>query len=132
MSPAIQELNFDANDNAMAGKISKSALQGLANQIRSNPGALKDLKFADGTTSKTAVKTQDLRLDVHRNTKNAKMATGIIQANSQAKDNTVKAFLKGKTGGHKGTHQVIGQKIPFQLGEEFDVEQLAGAVENTQ
>ncbi|CZT52707.1 uncharacterized protein RSE6_14067 [Rhynchosporium secalis] len=58
------------------------------------------------------------------------MATGIIQANSGAKDKGVKAFVKGKTDGHRGTHQVIGQKIRFNLGYDFKVEEVAAAVEN--
>lgn len=58
------------------------------------------------------------------------MATGIVQANSEAKDKGVKAFVKGKTSGHRGTHQVIGQKIRFNLGYNFNVEEVAAAVEN--
>lgn len=115
----------------MTSKISKSAFQGLAKKIRENADSVKALQFADNATSKTAVKTKDLRLDVHRNTQDATMATGIIQANSQATDNTVKEFIKGKTGGHSGTHQVIGQKIRFGLGDKFNVDELATAVENT-
>ncbi|KAJ6012625.1 hypothetical protein N7522_002980 [Penicillium canescens] len=115
----------------MSSKISRAAFEGLAKQIRANSEHLKNLQFADGATSKTAVKTKDLRLDVHRNTRDATMATGIIQANSQASDTTVKAFIKGKTGGHSGTHQVIGQKIPFALGDKFNVETLAKSVEET-
>lgn len=115
----------------MSSKISKAAFQGLAKKIRDNSESLKNLQFADASTSKTAVRTTDLRLDVHRNTKDSTMATGIIQANSQATDKTVKAFIKGKTGGHSGTHQVIGQKISFGLGDKFDVEALAEAVEKT-
>ena len=69
-----------------------------------------------------AVKTQDLHFDVHKNTQDANMATGIIQANSEAKNKAVKGFIKCSTGGHKGTHQVIGEKIRFVLGSNFDVE----------
>lgn len=116
----------------MSSKISKSAFEGLAKKIRENADSLKSLAFADATTSKTAVKTKDLRLDVHRNTQDPTMVTGIIQANSQAEDNTVKSFIKGKTGGHKGTHQVIGEKIRFGLGEKFNVDELASAVEKTE
>ena len=115
----------------MATKISKSVFQGLATKIRESPDSLKNLQFPDATTSKTVIKTTDARLDVHRNTKDPSMATAVIQANSEATDKTVKAFIKGKTGGHRGTHQVIGQKIPFKLGEKFNVEELAAAVENT-
>lgn len=112
-------------------KISKSAFEALGKKIRENAESLKNLQFADATTSKTAVATRDLRFDVHRNTQDATMATGIIQANSQATDKTVKAFIKGKTGGHHGTHQVIGEKIRFGLGDKFDTEEVAGSVEKT-
>jgi hypothetical protein len=113
-------------------KISKAAFESLAKKIRDNADSLKNLTFPDGATSKTAVKTQDLRFDVHRNTQDPTMATGIIQANSEATDRTVKEFIKGRTGGHAGTHQVIGQKIRFSLGDQFKVEEVAGAVEKTE
>ncbi|PYH80597.1 hypothetical protein BO82DRAFT_312507 [Aspergillus uvarum CBS 121591] len=113
-------------------KISKAAFEGLAKKIRENSETLKNLTFADNQTSKTAVKTKDLRFDVHRNTRDPTMATGIIQANSQAEDRTVQNFIKGKTGGHKGTHQVIGEKITFGLGENFKADDVASAVENTE
>jgi hypothetical protein len=112
-------------------KISRSAFDSLAKKVRENADSLKNLTFPDGATSKTIVKTTDLRFDVHRNSKDPTMATGVIQANSQATDRTVKDFLKGRTGGHAGTHQVIGQKISFGLGEKFKVEDVAGAVEKT-
>lgn len=115
----------------MSSKISKAAFEGLAKKIRENADSLKTLTFPDDATSKTAVKTRDLRLDVHRNTQDPTMATGIIQANSEATDKTVKDFIKGKTAGHRGTHQVIGQKIKFGLGDQFDVEVLANSVEKT-
>jgi hypothetical protein len=66
----------------MSSKISKAAFQGLAKKIRDNSDSLKNLQFADASTSKTAVRTTDLRFDVHRNTKDSTIATGIIQANS--------------------------------------------------
>ena len=114
----------------MSGKLPRSALKGLADAIRQNPTALPNLSFADSTTCVTAIKTTDLRLDVHKNTDDPRMATGIIQANSGAKDKGVKSFIKGKTGGHKGTHQVIGQKIRFDLGTSFNLDQVLAAVEN--
>jgi len=92
----------------MSQKIQSHVFKALADEIRANPGTLRNLTFADATTSVTAIKTADLRLDVHKSTLDPKMATGIIQANSEAKDKSVKKFIKGKTGGHKGTHQVIG------------------------
>ena len=114
----------------MSQKISKSVFKALADKIRENPAALQNLTFADASSSMTAIKTRDLRLDVHKNTQDPNMATGIIQANSEAKDKTVKAFIKGKTGSHKGTHQVIGQKIRFGLGYDCNVNEVAAAVEN--
>jgi len=114
----------------MPSKVPKAALAALAQKVRQNPDALKNLAFADSTTSVTAVKTQDLRLDVHKNTQNSKMATGIIQANSEARSSAIKDFVKGSTGGHKGTHQVIGEKIRFGLGVYFDAEGVAQAIEN--
>jgi hypothetical protein len=57
------------------------------------------------------------------------MATGIIQANSEAKNKAVKSFTQGSTGGHKGPHQVIGEKISFGLGNSFNVEEVASAIE---
>jgi hypothetical protein len=113
----------------MTSKISKKAFAALGKKARDNDELLKNLIFADGTTSKTAIKTPDLRLDVHRNTNDPRKATGIVQANSEATDKTVKDFVKGSTGGHKGTHQVIGEKITFSLGEDFNIEEVAGAVE---
>jgi hypothetical protein len=114
----------------MSSKIPKSVFAALAQKVRESPDKLKSLKFADATTSKTAVKTQDLRFDVHRNTQNPTMATGIIQANSEAQNKAVKSFIKGHTVGHKGTHQVIGEKIRFVLGSNLDVEAVARAIES--
>ncbi|KAL4950824.1 hypothetical protein BDW69DRAFT_171269 [Aspergillus filifer] len=113
-------------------KISRSCFEALGKKIREKPETLKNLQFPDGYSSKTAVKTQDLRLDVHRNSKDPTKATGIIQANREATDWTVIEFNKGSTGGHAGTHQVIGNKIYFGLGEDFKVDEVAGAVEKTE
>jgi len=57
------------------------------------------------------------------------MATGIIQANSEAKNKAVRSFIKGSSGGHKGTHQIFGEKIRFVLGSNLDVEAVASAIE---
>ena len=113
----------------MPRKIPKAALAALAQKARENPDKLRNLTFADATTATTAVKTQDLRLDVHKSTKNLNMATGIIQANSEAKDKTVKDFIGGSTGSHKGTHQIIGEKIGFGLGNALDIEAVASVIE---
>lgn len=114
----------------MSGKIPQATLRCLADKIRQSPSTIQNLTFADSATAVTAVRTADLRFDVHKSTENQFMATGIIQANSEAKDKSVRKFLKGKTGGHRGTHQIIGEKIRFNLGYSFDVEAVAAAVEN--
>ncbi len=113
----------------MSSRIPKAVLAALAQKVRENPEKIRNLTFANATTSVTAVKTQDLRLDVHKNTQDPNMATGIIQANSEAKNKAVKGFIKGSTGGHKGTHQIIGEKIKFSLGSSFNVEAVASAIE---
>ncbi|KAF4635104.1 hypothetical protein G7Y89_g2990 [Cudoniella acicularis] len=113
----------------MSSKIPKAVLAALAQKVRESPEKLKNLTFADATASLTAVKTEDLRFDVHKNTQNPNMATGIIQANSEAKNKAVKGFIKGSSGGHKGTHQIIGEKIRFVLGSNFNVEAVASAIE---
>jgi hypothetical protein len=113
----------------MSSKIPKTVVAALAQRVRENPDRLRNLVFGDSTTSLTVVKTQDLQFDVHKNTQNPNMATGIIQANSEAENRAVKSFIKGSTGGHKGTHQVIGEKIRFGLGASFDVEAVANAIE---
>ena len=109
--------------------IPKPILGSLANELRKSPNKLKDLVFPEGATSKTVLKTDDLRFDVHLDSQNPGMATGVVQANSRPKALAVKEFLKGTTGGHKGTHQVIGEKVPFKLGDESEVERVAAAIE---
>lgn len=46
--------------------ISKAAFGALAKKVRDSPNTLKNLIFADATTSKTILKTQDIRLDVRK------------------------------------------------------------------
>jgi hypothetical protein len=46
-------------------------------------------------------------------------------------DKTVKDFIKGKTGGYWGTHQVNGEKIKFGLGDQFNAKALASTVKNS-
>jgi hypothetical protein len=113
-----------------SSSIPRSVLTALARQIRDNPGALRNVRFGDATTSiSNVVTTTDLRIDVHKNSKDPRVATGIIQANSEAKNESVKKFIKGRAGGHGGTHQVIA-KIPFYLGDYFNVDAFVNAVES--
>jgi hypothetical protein len=52
----------------MSSKIPKAVFAALAQKVRESPEKLRNLTFADATTSLTAVKTEDLRFDVHKNT----------------------------------------------------------------
>jgi hypothetical protein len=108
--------------------IPQKCLTSLAKALRQNGDRMKNLSFPPGTTAVTAVETDELRFDVHPSTLKEGEATGIIQANTQATNKEVKKFIKGKSSGHKGTHQVI-QKIRFPLGSALNVEALAQAIE---
>jgi hypothetical protein len=113
-----------------SASVPRKVLATLARQVRDNPAALGSLQFADATTSvSNVVTTTDLRIDVHKNSKDSRRATGIVQANSGAKDKSVKAFIRGRTGGHQGTHQVI-KKISFYLGDHFDANAFADKIED--
>jgi hypothetical protein len=91
-------------------KISKAVFDGLAKKIRDNADALKNPTFADATTSKTAVKTQDLHLDVHRNTQDPSRATAIIQASSEATDRTSKITSRRRPLVTKGFTRSLGRR----------------------
>lgn len=58
------------------------------------------------------------------------MATGIIQANSKAKDKIFKNFIRGNIGSEKGTHQIVGEKIRFGLVNALDIEAVASVIEH--
>jgi hypothetical protein len=77
------------------------------------------------------VKTVDLRIDVHQNSKDPNKAVAKIQANSQAKDPAVKDFIKSgnKGGGHKGTHKNIAE-IPFDRST-FDMDDFEQKIRNS-
>lgn len=103
----------------------------LAAKVRKKEGAdrLRDLTFSSSSTSiSSVIKTTDLRLDCHKNSRDPTMATGIIQVNREATDNEAKRFIRGSSKGHSGTHQVIA-KIPFHTGQNFDVQALASGIE---
>lgn len=115
-----------------SASVPRKVLATLARQVRDNPAALGSLQFADATTSvSNVVTTTDLRIDVHKNSKDSRRATGIVQANSGAKDKSVKAFIRGRTGGHQGTHQVV-KKISFYLGDHFDANDFADKIEDAE
>ena len=111
-----------------AKDLPKKCLTSLAQALRQNGDKMKNLSFPPGTTAVTAFKTADLRFDVHPSSTKEGEATGIIQVNTEATNHQVKKFIKGKTGGHKGTHQVI-EKIRFPLWPNLDVEALVQAIE---
>ena len=113
----------------MPSKIPQKCLNNLAQVLRQNGDNVKNITFPPGVTAVTAVMTTDLRLDMHPSSKDPGQATGIIQANSGATNKQVKEFIKGKSGGHRGTHQVI-EKIRFPLGPNLNIEALANAVEH--
>lgn len=72
----------------MTTNISKKAFMALA-----KPEPLKNIVFPDGATSKAAIKTKDIRLDVHRNTKDPMKVAGIVQANSEVTDKLAIKFV---------------------------------------
>ena len=103
----------------------------LAAKVRKKEGAdrLRDLTFSSSSTSiSSVIKTTDLRLDCHKNSRDPTMATGIIQVNREAKSSEAKKFIRGSSKGHSGTHQVIA-KIPFHTGQNFDAQALASGIE---
>lgn len=92
----------------------KHVLGELASASRRNVNKLLQALPDNLTTKSNAVKTVDLRIDVHQDSKDPNKAVAKIQANSQAKDQAVKDFIKSgnKGDGHKGTHKNIAE-IPF-------------------
>ncbi|KKZ65441.1 hypothetical protein EMCG_08731 [[Emmonsia] crescens] len=81
-------------------------------------------------TKSNVIKTKNLRVDVHQNSKNPNLAVAKIQANAQADDNSVKNFINSGNkgdGGHKGTHKNIIE-IPFDR-TSFDVNDFVGKIE---
>lgn len=88
----------------------KKALETLAKQVPNNTKALTS-GFTDSVTTKNnVVRTQNLRIDLHKDPKNEKQAIAKVQANTQATDQGVKEYInsgnKG-SGSHSRTHKVI-------------------------
>lgn len=88
----------------ISSKIPKAVLTALAQKVRESPETLRNLAFTDATTSLMAVKTEDLRFDVYKNTQNPNIAIGIIQANNEAKNKAIKGFIKGSSASYKGIY----------------------------
>ncbi|KAI9930757.1 hypothetical protein ASPWEDRAFT_39643 [Aspergillus wentii DTO 134E9] len=108
----------------------KTALSELAQVVRNNVEKVTKILPDNLTTRSNAVKTVDLRVDVHQSSKDPNRAVAKIQANAQAKDSAVKDYIKSgnKGGGHKGTHKNIAE-IPFDR-TSFDVDDFTSKIEN--
>jgi hypothetical protein len=105
----------------------------LAAKVRKKKGVekLRDLTFSSSTTSiSLVIKTNDLRFDCYKNSKDPMIATSIIQVNREVKDSKAKKFIKGSSKDYLGTYQVI-TKIPFHLGQNFNAQALASEIEGT-
>lgn len=82
------------------------------------------------TTRSNAIKTVDIRVDVHQSSQDPNKAVAKVQTNAQAKDTAVKEYIKSgnKGDGHKGTHKNIIE-IPFDR-TSFDVDDFTSKLEN--
>ena len=105
----------------------KKALETLAKQVPNKTKALTS-GFSDSvTTRNNVIRTQDLRVDLHKDPKNDKQAIAKVQANTQAMDQGVRDYInsgnKG-SGSHGGTHKVIATiKIDQANFNAADLEQ---------
>lgn len=110
----------------------KTALAELSQAVRNNVDKLTKVLPDNLTTRSNAVKTLDLRIDVHQDSKDPNKAVAKVQANAQAKDNAVKDYIKSgnKGSGHKGTHKNITE-IPFDR-TSFDLDDFVSQIESTQ
>ena len=91
----------------------KDSLKTLSGKVNSKGIAKLTAEFPDNVTTKdNVIKTDDLRIDVHRNFQYPEWATARIQANTKAKDPGVKALIKKGnkgSGSHSGTHKIIAE-----------------------
>lgn len=109
----------------------KQVLAELSSASRKNVNKLLQALPDNVTTRSNAVKTVDLRIDIHQDSKNPNKAVAKIQANSQAKDQAVKDFIKSgnKGSGHKGTHKNIAE-IPFDRSA-FNIDDFEKKIKNS-
>lgn len=109
----------------------KDALKSLSSKINSKNISKLTAEFPDNVTTKdNVVKTDDLRIDVHKNISYPDWATAKVQANTKAKDSGVKDFIKRGnkgSGSHSGTHKNIVE-IQFDR-TNFDAEAFKTQVE---
>lgn len=90
-------------------KFPKRPLQALIDLARANPDKLTT-PLPDNVTSKTVLKTDDARIDLHKNLTNPDEVTARIQANTGAKTSSVKRWIKqASQQGHSGTHKNISE-----------------------
>lgn len=87
----------------------KNALKSLSSRIDAKSVAKLTAEFPDNVTTKdNVIKTDDLRIDLHKNISFPDWVTAKVQANTKAKDSGVKDFIKkgNKSSGlHSGTHK---------------------------
>lgn len=109
----------------------KTVLAELSQAVRNNVDKLTKVLPDNLTTRSNAVKTLDLRIDVHQDSKDPNKAVAKVQANAQAKDNAVKDYIKSgnKGSGHKGTHKNITE-IPFDR-TSFDLDDFVSQIESS-
>lgn len=100
------------------------AAEALAKKV---PGAVKALTAPLAATSNNnVIKTDDLRMDLHKDSSDENKTVAKVQANTQAKDQGVKDYIKSGnkgSGNHKGTHKVI-TTIPIDR-QNFDAADFA-------
>lgn len=108
----------------------KTVLAELSQAVRNNVDKLTKVLPDNLTTRSNAVKTLDLRIDVHQDSKDPNKAVAKVQANAEAKDNAVKDYIKSgnKGSSHKGTHKNITE-IPFDR-TSFDVDDFVSQIES--
>lgn len=107
----------------------KTVLSELSQAVRNNVDKITKILPDNLTTRRNAVKTVDLRIDVHQESKTPTKAVAKVQANAQAKDNAVKDYIKSgnKCGGHKGTHKNITEIL---FDRTSDVDDFISKIEN--
>ncbi|KAE8396929.1 hypothetical protein BDV37DRAFT_289860 [Aspergillus pseudonomiae] len=90
-------------------KFPKKPLQALMDLARVNKEKLV-APLPDNLTSKTVLKTEDARIDLHKNLATPDEVTARIQANTGAKTSSVKKWIReAKQKGHSGTHKNISE-----------------------
>ncbi|KAK5075731.1 hypothetical protein LTR70_010041 [Exophiala xenobiotica] len=95
---------------------------------RGNPQSLARTKvekltapLPDNLTSQTVLKTKDVRIDIHKDLRNAEERVARIQANTEAQSSSVKKWVReAKPKGHSGTHKNIPE-VRYNV-KDFDLD----------